>query len=251
MLLQLGAEEYVLLLTIHHSIFDGSSTGILLRELVARYEVRSNDQPLSLPELPIQYADYAVWQREWLQGEVLAEQLAYWKQQLASVPAVLELPTNRPRPAVPSYRGAMQPFALSKQLTDGLKALSQQEGVTLYMTLVGAFQVLLHRYTGQDDILLGSPVAGRTHAETEDLIGFFINTLVLRSDLSGNPPFRELLRPVREVILEAHAHQDVPFEYLVKELQPERNLGQNPLLQALITLEPPLPVLPSGWTLTQ
>ncbi len=249
MLLQLGAEEYVLLLTIHHSIFDGSSTGILLRELVALYEVLSNDQPLSLPELPIQYADYAVWQREWLQGEVLAEQLAYWKQQLASVPAVLELPTNRPRPAVPTYRGAMQPFALSKHLTDGLKTLSCQEGVTLYMTLVGAFQVLLHRYTGQDDILIGSPVAGRTRTETKNLLGFFINTLVLRSDMSGNPTFRELLKQVREVIFEAHAHQDVPFEYLVKELQPERNRGQNPLFQALLTLNPPSPSLPDGWNL--
>ena len=249
-LLQLGTEEYVLLLNIHHTIFDGWSTGVLLRELVILYEAFSNNQLPSLPELPIQYADYAIWQHEWLQGNILTEQLAYWKQQLAGAATVLELPTDRPHPSVPTYRGAMQPFTLSKQLTDGLKALSQQEGVTLYMTLVGAFQVLLHRYTGQDDILLGSPVAGRTHAETEDLIGFFINTLVLRSDLSGNPPFRELLRQVREVILEAHAHQDVPFEYLVKELQPERNLGQNPLFQALLTLNPPSPSLPYGWNLS-
>ncbi len=250
-LLQLGAGEYMLLLNIHHTIFDGSSTGLLLRELVALYQAFSNNQPSPLPELPIQYADYAVWQREWLQGDVLAEQLAYWKQQLAGVPATLELPTDRPRPPVPSYRGAMQPFALSKQLTDGLKALSRQEGVTLYMTLVGAFQALLHRYTGQDDILLGSPVAGRPRAATEDLLGFFINTLVLRSDLSGNPTFRELLRQVREVILEAHAHQDVPFEYLVRELQPERNRGQNPLFQALLTLNPPSPALPHGWNLSK
>ena len=182
---------------------------------------------------------------------MLETQLAFWKRQLAGAPATLELPTDRLRPSVRTYRGSMQPFALSKRLTDELKALSHQEGVTLYMTLVAAFKTLLHRYTGQEDILIGTTTAGRNRTELQKMMGFLLNTLVLRTNLSGNPTFRELLRRVREVTIEAMAHQDVPFEYLVKELQPERNLAQNPLFQVLLTLEPPLPILPSGWTLTQ
>ncbi|GAC1389438.1 MAG: hypothetical protein NVS4B11_03610 [Ktedonobacteraceae bacterium] len=186
-----------------------------------------------------------------MQGDMLADQLAYWKKQLENAPAVLTLPTDRPRPPVQTYCRAVQPFALSKSLTDNLKALSRREGVTLYMTLVAAFQTLLHRYTGQDDIIIGAPVAGSTWPETEHLIGPYTNTVVLRTDLSGNSTFRELLGRVREGIMEAHAHQDVPFEYLVEELQIERNEAQNPLFQVMLTLEPASPVLPAGWISTQ
>ena len=183
-LLRLGEEEHVLLLTLHHIITDAWTSGILFRELAALYEAFSLGRPSPLAELPIQYADYASWQREHLQSEVLAQHLSYWKEQLAGAPAVLELPTDRARPAVQSFRGAHQRVVLTKRLSEALKALSRQEGVTLFMTLLAAFQALLLRYTGQDDIVVGSPTAGRTRAETENLIGFFINTLVLRTDLS-------------------------------------------------------------------
>ena len=249
--LRVGAEEHLLLLTIHHIVFDGWSLGVFLQELITLYEAFSTDQPLSLPELPIQYADFALWQHEHLQGGVLAEHLAYWKQQLAGVPEGLALPTDRSRPTIPSSRGATYRALLPKELTENLKKLSLREDVTLYMLLVAAFQSLLHRYSGQDDIVLGTTSAGRTQAETEGLIGMFVTTLVLRSDLSGDPTFRELVGRVREVVLEAQAHQDVPFELLVKELQPERQVGQNPLFQVMLTFDPPQPVLPGGWTLTQ
>jgi len=251
MLFRLRAEEYLLLLTIHHIIFDGWSMNVFLRELSTLYQAVANGQPAALPELPIQYADFAVWQRERLQDEVLEEQLAYWKKHLTGARTTLELPSDRPRPAGSALPGSMHLFRFSKSLTYSLKALSRQEGVSLFTTLVAAFQTLLYRYTGQDDLLLGTDTADRSQAGTEDLIGFFVNTLVLRSDLSGNPTFRELLGRVREVIVSALAHEDVPFEYLVKELRPERNLSQNPLFQVLLTLEPPLTILPSGWTLTQ
>src|SRR5207253_3196187 len=171
-----------------------------------------NGKTSSLPDLPIQYGDFAVWQREWLRGEVLETQLAYWKKQLEGIPAVLKLSTDRPRPAVQSFRGARQSIEISKELTDGLKALSRQHDVTLFMTLLAAFQTLLRRYTGQDDIAVGSPIANRNRTEIENLIGFFVNTLVLRSDLSGDPTFTEVLSRVREVALRAYAHQDLPFE---------------------------------------
>src|SRR6266567_3208116 len=251
-LVHFNDEEHRLFLTLHHIIFDGVAIyQVFLPELRTLYEAFSSGQPSPLPELPIQYGDYAQWQRERLQGDVFAEQLAYLKHQLADAPTTLELPTDHPRPPVQTHRGSMRPFGLSRRLTDELKALSRQQGVTLYMTLVAAFKTLLYRYSEQEDMLVGTATAGRKHSEMLGMMGFFLNTLVLRTDLSGNPTFRTLQQRVREVILEALAHQDIPFEYLVKELQPERNLGQNPLFQALITLEPPLPVLPSGWTLTQ
>jgi non-ribosomal peptide synthetase component F len=220
----------------HHIISDGWSAGVLIREVVALYEAFSQQQPSPLPELTIQYADYAVWQREQLQGELLEEQLSYWKEQLRGAPAVLELPTDRPRPSVQSYRGAVESFTLSRELSEGMKQLSQREGVTLFMTLLAAFDVLLSRYTGQEDIVVGTPIAGRTRQETEGLIGFFVNTLALRTDLSGEPTFRELLKRVREVALGAYAHQEMPFERLVEELQPERSLSHAPLFQVMFNL---------------
>jgi len=231
-LLRLGAEEHVLLVTMHHVVADGWSMGVLTRELSALYGayVKGYDSPL--PELPVQYADYALWQRGWLQGEMLEEQLSYWRERLSGI-ETLQLPTDWPRPAVASFRGAMLRFALSAQLSGALVELSRREGVTLYMVLLGAFQVLLSRYSGQDDIVVGSPIAGRTHQQTEDLIGFFVNTLVMRADLSGNPSFAELLGRVKEMTLGAYAHQDIPFERLVSELQPERDLSRQPLFQVM------------------
>jgi amino acid adenylation domain-containing protein len=211
--------------------------GVLLRELAALYEACSTGKPSSLPELPIQYADFAVWQREWLRGEVLEAQLAHWKRQLGESPPVLELPTDHPRPATRTFRGARQSVVLPKHVSEGLKVLSRHEGVTLYMALLAAFKTLLHRYTGQEDFALGSPVAGRNRSEFEGLIGFFVNTLVLRADLSGNPTFRELLERTRKVALDAYAHQDMPFEKLVEEIQPERDLSHHPLFQVMFILQ--------------
>ncbi|MGK3959181.1 non-ribosomal peptide synthase/polyketide synthase [Sorangium sp. So ce118] len=246
-LLRLGEQEHVLLLTLHHIVSDGWSLGVLVRELGALYEAFSKGLPSPLPALPIQYVDYAVWQRAWLSGEVLEAQLAYWRQQLSGAPPALELPTDRPRPAVHTYRGAILPVALPRELSTALAALSRREGVTLFMTLLAAFQVLLHRYTGQDDIVVGSPIAGRTHAQTEGLIGFFINTLVLRTDLSRQPTVRELLGRVREVTLGAYAHQEVPFEKLVDELSPARDLSRTPLFQVMFVLQnAPMPALVLG-----
>ncbi len=234
-LLQLSEEEHVFLLTIHHIIADGWSRGVLLRELAVLYKAFSTGKP-SLPELPIQYVDFAIWQRQWLQGKELEIQLSYWKQQLDNLP-ILELPTDRPRPAVQNFRGATQTFILPTDLVEALKALSRQEGVTLFMTLLAAFKILLHGYTSQDDIVVGSPIANRNWAETEGLIGFFVNTLVLRTNLSGNPTFRELLKRVREVTSGAYKHQDLPFAKLVEKLQPERNLCHNPLFQVMFQLQ--------------
>ena len=236
-LLRLGQEEHVLQLTMHHIISDGWSAGVLFRELGTLYEAFSANRPSPLAELPLQYADYAVWQREWLQGEVLERQLAYWKEQLGGNLPVLELPTDRPRPEVQNYQGASQSVVLPKSVSGRLKALGQQEGVTLFATLLAAFQVLLSRYTGQEDIPVGSAIAGRNRAETETLIGFFVNTLVLRTDLTDNPTFRELLSRVGKVTLEAYEHQDLPFEKLVEELQPERSLSRNPLFQVMFIFE--------------
>src|SRR5205814_2265228 len=197
----------------------------------------SQGQPSPLAELPIQYADYAVWQRDWLKGEVLERQLAYWQQQLQGAPALLELPTDKPRPAVQSYRGAREDLVLNRELTGALEHLSRQEGVTLFMTLLASFNVLLSRYTGQEDIVVGSPIAGRNRTELEALIGFFVNTLVLRSDLSGTPTFCELLGRVRETTLAAYTHQELPREKLVEELRPERNLSHAPLFQVMFALQ--------------
>jgi len=235
-LLVLGKAEHVLLLTMHHIVADGWSIGVLMRELGTLYAAFACGLPSPLPDLPIQYADFAHWQRQWLQGEVLETQLNYWQQQLDDLPT-LDLPTDRSRPAVQSYRGATQYLELPPSLTQALEEMCQQAGVTLFITLLAAFQTLLYRYTGQEDIPVGSPIANRNRSEIEGLIGFFVNSLVLRTDLSGNPTFRELLLRVREVALGAYAHQDLPFERLVEELQPERDLSRNPLFQVVFALQ--------------
>ena len=237
MVLQLGSSEYVFLLIVHHIIFDGWSTGVFYGELAALYEAKCTGKPLILPELPVQYADFAVWQRHWLTGEVLETQLNYWKQQLKDAPTLLELPTDRLRPAVQTFRGTHQYIALSLELSEALAELSKGTGVTLFMTLYAAFVTLLYRYTGSDDIVIGTPVANRTPQEIEGLIGFFVNTLALRTDLSGNPIFEQLLRRVREVALQAYTHQDLPFEQLVEALQPERSLSHTPLFQVMFALD--------------
>ena len=200
-LIRLGPQDHVLVLTLHHIVSDGWSTGVLHSELAVLYRAFCHSEPSPLSPLAIQYADYAVWQRERLKGEVLESQLGYWKKQLEGMPAVLNLPTDRPRPAVQSFRGQRQILELSPELTAGLKELSRKGGVTLYMTLLAAFQTLLYRYTGQEDIVVGSPIANRNRTEIEGLIGFFVNTLVLRTDLEGEPSFEEALRRVRESAL--------------------------------------------------
>ncbi|KAF3884862.1 MULTISPECIES: amino acid adenylation domain-containing protein [Nostocales] len=224
-------QEYVLLLVMHHIASDGWSMGILWQQLATVYEAFAQKLPNPLPKLPIQYADFAIWQRQRLSGQVLNQQLDYWKDQLAGANTILELPTDKPRPPVQTYRGAMQSLILPQTLAASLTMRSQQEGVTLFMTLLAAFGTLLHRYTGQEDILIGSPIAGRNRAELEDLIGFFINTVVLRVNCSENPSFSTLLNRVRRMALEAYTHQDMPFEKLVQELQPERDTSRNPLFQ--------------------
>jgi len=236
-LMQLDAEEYILLLTMHHIVSDGWSMSLLIQELAALYEAFSQGQPSPLPELPIQYADFAVWQRQYLQGEVLDKELSYWKQKLDNAPTLLQLPTDHPRPPAQTFRGATQLFVLPQKLTDALKALSTQAEATLFMTLLAAFNTLLYRYTGDVDILVGSPIANRNRAEIEPLIGFFVNTLVLRSDLAGNPNFRDLLKQVREITLDAYAHQNLPFEKLLEELQLARNLSHSPLFQVMFSLQ--------------
>jgi amino acid adenylation domain-containing protein len=236
-LLRLGEEDHALLLSMHHVVSDGWSMGVLFRELSALYEAYREGGESLLPELPVQYADYAVWQREQLAGEVLDRQLSYWRERLAGAPELLELPTDHPRPAAQTYCGATVPVELSPELLERLQAVGRSEGATLYMTLLSAFQVLLSRYGGGEDVVVGSPIAGRTRAEVEELIGFFVNTLVLRTDLSGDPSFRETLRRVREATLGAYAHQEVPFEKLVAELQPERSLSHSPLFQVMFTMQ--------------
>ncbi|HEU5228410.1 MAG TPA: amino acid adenylation domain-containing protein, partial [Ktedonobacteraceae bacterium] len=235
-LLRLGPEEHILLLTMHHIISDAWSGGIFMREFFICYEARLHGRSAQLPALPIQYIDFALWQHQRLQGTKLEEQLAYWKVKLADVP-MLYLPTDHPRPAMQTFRGAAQSLLLSESLSSALHALSRQEGATLFMTLLAAFKVLLYRYNGQEDIVVGSLIANRNRAEIEGLIGFFVNTLVLRTDLSGSPTFRLLLRREREVCLEAYAQQDLPFEQLVDALQPERNLSYSPLFQVMFTLQ--------------
>ena len=237
LLLRLDEQDYVLVFTIHHIISDAWSMGILVRETALLYDAYSNGQPSPLAELPIQYADFAAWQRKWLSGEVLEEQLSYWKQLLKDAPAVLELPLDRPRPTTQTYRGAIETLVLPQELGEELKALSRSEGVTLFMTLMAAFQTLLHQYTQQDEILVGTNIANRNRAELEGLIGFFVNNLVFRADLSDCISFRDLLRQVREVALGAYAHQELPFERLVEELQPERSLSYNPIFQVMFALQ--------------
>ncbi|HZH14313.1 MAG TPA: condensation domain-containing protein, partial [Archangium sp.] len=236
-LLKLADTQHVLLLTMHHIVSDGWSMGVLIREVAALYQAFTAGQPSPLPALPVQYADYAAWQRNWLQGDALETQLAYWRQHLTGAPQVLELPTDRPRPAVQSHRGANLSVRLPADLSRAVNALAQREGATPFMVLLAAFNAVLSRYSGQQDITVGSPIAGRTHADTEGLIGFFINTLVLRTRLEGNPSFRELIGRVRQVALGAYAHQDIPFEKLVEELKPQRSLSYSPLFQVMLVLQ--------------
>jgi amino acid adenylation domain-containing protein len=236
-LLRLGEQEYVTLLTMHHIVSDGWSMDVLVREVAALYQAFCNGQASPLPELEIQYPDFAAWQRQWLEGEALETQLAYWLKQLDGAPAVLELPTDYPRPAIQSSRGAKYSFCLSKDQSLALKSLSQQQGSTLFMTLLAAFKTLLYRYTASNDIVIGSPIANRNHSQIEGLIGFFANTLVLRTNLEGNPSFRELLHRVKEVALGAYTHQDTPFELLVEKIQPQRNLSHTTLFQVMFVLQ--------------
>jgi amino acid adenylation domain-containing protein len=236
-LLRIGEEQYQLLFTMHHIVSDGWSMGVLVREVGALYEAYVHGEPSPLPELEIQYADFAAWQREWLTGTVLEDELSYWKQQLAHAPAVLELPADRPRPRLESFRGGQQALELSENLSRSLRELSQAQGATLFMTLLAAFKTLLYRYSGQTDLLVGTPVANRNRVELEPLIGFFVNTLVLRTRVTGEISFRELLGRVRETVVAAQSHQELPFERLVQELAPERSLSHAPLFQVMMVLD--------------
>src|SRR5690242_976197 len=237
LLVQVEAGQHQLLLTLHHIVSDGWSMGLLFEELGRLYEAAVQGREAELPALPIQYADFAQWQRERLAGAELERLLQYWRGQLAGAPAVLELPLDHGRPALQSYRGATQLFEVAEETTQALKRLSQETGVTLFMTLLAAFKTLLYRYTGQRDVVVGTPIANRNRGELEGLIGFFVNTLVLRTDLGGEPSFRELLKRVRKVTLEAYEHQDLPFEKLVEELQPERHSNHSPLFQVVFSLQ--------------
>ncbi|HEX8354250.1 MAG TPA: condensation domain-containing protein, partial [Pyrinomonadaceae bacterium] len=236
-LLRLSAEEHVALLTLHHIVSDGWSKDILLREMSTLYGAYAGGEASPLPELPLQYADFAAWQRGWLRGETLEKQLSYWRDHLEGAPPVLELPTDRPRPAFETHRGANHSFRIDAGLYEELKELSRREGATLFMTLLAAFQALLARYSGQSDVVVGTVIAGRNRAETEGLIGFFVNTLALRARVAGDPTFIELLARSRAACLGAYAHQDVPFEKLVEELRPERRLGHTPLFQVTCVLQ--------------
>ena len=236
-LLRLSGDEHILVLNTHHIASDGWSMGLFVRELTELYSAFVQGKPSSLPELPAQYADFAVWQRQWVRDEVLQGHLSYWKKQLENAPAATELPADRPRPAVQSFKGETVKVVFSNELKESLKKLSRREGSTLYMTLLAAFQTLLFRYTGQEDIVVGSPIANRNYGEVENLIGFFVNALTMRTKLTGNPTFRELMGRTRDVALEAYGHQDLPFEKLVEEFDPERNLGYNPLFQVLFVLQ--------------
>ena len=236
-LLALGPDDHVLVLTIHHIVSDGWSMGVLFGELAALYGALSAGRTAALPDLPIQYADYAAWHRAWLSDSMVQPQLAYWTSRLAQAPAGLDMPTDRPRPAVQSFRGATHGFAIPPELRTALLGVARQEGATLFMVLLAAFKILLKRVSGQDDLIVGSPIAGRTRAETEHLIGFFVNLLALRTDLSGDPSFQTAVRRVKETALGAYAHQDLPFEKLVDALQPERDLSRQPICQVAFALQ--------------
>ncbi|KAB8314800.1 amino acid adenylation domain-containing protein [Tolypothrix campylonemoides VB511288] len=236
-LLQLSATEYVLLVTMHHIVSDGWSIGVFIQELSALYPAFCAGVPSPLPELPIQYADFAVWQRQWLSGDVLQNQLNYWRDQLALAPELLQLPTDRPRPSVQTYHGRTHNRTINIDLTQKLQSLSRESGTTLFMTLLAAFSTLLYRYTGQSDILVGTPIANRNRTEIESLIGFFVNTLVLRTRFEEHPSFEKLLKQVRETTLKAYEHQDVPFEQVVEALQPQRSLSHSPLFQVMFVLQ--------------
>lgn len=252
LLVHLADDDHRLYLTLHQIIFDGVSLySVFLPELADLYEALVNGGPATLSQLPIQYADFAHWQREQVQDETITNELAYWKNQLAGAPTALELPTDRPRPAIQTFNGAQFSFTFPQRLGEALKALSRREGTTLFMTLLAAFQTVLHRYTNQDDLLVGTVTTSRKRSEFDQLLGFFLNTLVLRTDLSGEPNFRELLARVRKTTVDALAHGDVPVHRLVKELERERDLSRNPLFQVMFVLEPPLPAPGPGWELSQ
>ncbi|HJT55101.1 MAG TPA: condensation domain-containing protein, partial [Ktedonobacteraceae bacterium] len=236
-LIELDEQKHVLVLNMHHIVSDGWSLWVLMRELDALYTARRHGHPSPLAPLPIQYTDFAIWQRSWLEGMLLEQQLTYWKNHLRGPLPSTTLPTDYPRPQRMTTRGALLTFQLPVRLSEQLKALGQHEEVTLFMTLLAAFQVLLARYSEQDDILVGTPIAGRTRSEVEGLIGFFVNTLVIRTNFSGNPSFLQVLQRVREVTLAAYAHQELPFEKLVEVLQPERDLSRNPLFQVMFILQ--------------
>lgn len=236
-LLKLGEEEHVAVFTMHHIISDGWSMEILVRETAILYEAFLRGDSSPLPELPIQYADYAVWQRQWLQGDLLQEQLSYWKRQLKGAPPLLELPTDRPRPPIQSYSGSTEFMMLSERLSERLKRIGRQEGMTLFMTMMAAFKVLLYRMSGQEDICVGTPIAGRTRSELEPLIGFFVNTLVMKSKLRAGDSFLEVMRQEKKAVLEAFAHQDVPFERIVEEVSPGRSLSYSPIFQVMFALK--------------
>lgn len=242
-LFRLDANDHVLLVNMHHIISDAWSVSLLWQELTSLYLSFSTGESPQLPPLPVQYADFANWQRQWLRGDILAGQLAYWQRQLAGAPLILELPTDRPRPTRRTYRGAAQTLPLPKPLLEALRVLSRQEDATLFMLLLAAFKLLLYRYTGQPDILVGTPIANRHWLAIEGLIGTFVNTLVLRSNLAGNPTFLQLLKQVRDTALDAYAHQDLPFEQLVEALQPNRELSHTPLVQVTFNvINTPLPL---------
>lgn len=236
-LLRLAEDEHVLLLNVHHIVSDGWSVGVLFRELAALYGAFQARQPSPLSELRIQYGDFAAWQRERLRGEVLEAHAGYWREHLRNAPELVTLSTDRPRPPVDALRGAFEPISIARDVSERLQALARQEGVTLFMMLLSVFEVLLFRHTRREDVVVGTNVAGRDLVETEDLIGFFINNLALRTDLSGNPTFRELLTRVREVALGAYAHAEMPFEQVVELLGPTRSLSHAPLFQVLFTLQ--------------
>ncbi|EAZ87900.1 condensation domain-containing protein, partial [Crocosphaera chwakensis] len=236
-LLQLESELYWLFFNIHHIIFDGWSYEILQRELFTLYQAYSQEKSSPLSSLPIQYADFSLWQHRCLTAKNLASQVNYWKEQLGETLPILELPTDRPRPKIQTYKGATKTFTLSSELTASIKAFSQREGVTIFMTLLAAFKVLLGRYSGQKDIIVGTAIAGRRHKEIENLIGFFVNTLALRSQLSNHFSLRELLTQTKQICLDAYANQDVQFEKLVEILQPERDLSYSPIFQVMFVLQ--------------
>lgn len=251
-LLKIAADDYALVVNIHHIVLDGWSKGLMLRELMDLYEAFSQGKPSPLKELPVQYTDYVYWHHEWVQGKLYQSQLAYWKKKLTGAPPLLELPTDHPRPNLPTGKGSLQPFSFSKRKFQALNDLARQENVTLFMVLMAAYNTLLYRYSGQEDILVGTPIAGRQRVELETLIGLFVNTLVIRTDLSRDPTFKTLLGRVRAAALQAYSHQDIPFEKLVEELNPQRNLSVTPIFQVMFQLQnAPMPTAHiSGLTIT-
>ena len=246
MVARLDETADALIVIVHHIASDGWSLGLLGREIAAHYAALADDGAPAVAALPVQYADFAAWQNRWLDERALAPQIEYWTKRLGGTLPVLQLPVDRPRPAVQSFRGASHPFEVTTTLHDALRAFNRAHGVTMAMTLLAGFKVLLARYTGQDDVVVGSPVAGRTRAEIENLIGFFVNSVVLRTDLSGDPTFETVVERVRRTSLEAYDHQDLPFERLVDELDPERDLGQNPLFQVVFAMQHELAPLSAG-----